>query len=151
MPIFSFGIPILLVAIAAFYLNRNKKIKDILLIAGATILIYRISTAAAVYYWGNSEWWKTVYNDVWNHYQLGAGILILVFLLKNKLSNRLINLGIGIGGGMMIDEITDLIKLFHVYPLPSHFRDSPGDLYLILTTYGIAVILAGIKDIWRNK
>ncbi len=101
-----------------------------------TITFYRVCTYIVIYFWGNTLWWHNFYTDPWNHYQLGS-ILILIGLLAYKFHRfkRINMILIAIGSGMIIDEVTDVIKLFHLSPLSSHFRDSLPDLLLIITTY----------------
>jgi hypothetical protein len=107
-----------------------------------TIISYRVGTYIVIYFWGYTAWWHGVYTDPWNHYQIGS-ILVLIGLVAYKAKRlKKINLIlIAIGTGMIIDEVTDVIKLFHLYSLPSNFRDSFPDLILIAITY---LVFSGI-------
>lgn len=53
----------------------------------------------------------------------------------------------GIGIGMIIDEVTDVLKLFNIIPFPYHYRDSISDLILIILTYFffLASVILGNK------
>lgn len=108
-----------------------------LVIAGSTIALYRIGTYIIIYFWGNTVWWHGVYTDQWNHYQIGAFLIIITLMFRKLIRARLKLVLTAVGTGMVIDEITDVIKLFHLYPLPPTFRDSIGDLFLIIVTFCI--------------
>lgn len=113
-----------------------------LLVSLLTIVAYRLGTYIVIYFWGNTSWWHGVYADQWNHYQLGIILVSAGFLLlkKTRISSFSWSL-VGIGTGMLIDEVADIIKLLHLYPLPPNFRDSLGDLFLIGISYLVFALL----------
>lgn len=114
-------------------MNKIQKIQKFLFIVFLTILAYRTGTYIIIYFWGNTTWWQGVYSDNLNHWQIGIVLLALsVFRFRSTTLRQLLA---AIGTGMIIDEISDLIKLFHLYPLPPHFRDSLVDLAVIIATY----------------
>lgn len=105
-----------------------------LAVTGLTIVAYRVWTYVTVLFWGNTAWWRGVYADRWNHYQLGFLLLAASFVLGKRYA-RIKPFLSAVGAGMVIDEIADIIRLLGLYPLPAGFRDSAGDLALIAVTY----------------
>jgi hypothetical protein len=109
-------------------------------IVGLTILTARIVSYLAIYFIGNTPVWTSIYSDNWNHFQLGL-LLILVAILLRKLKKGTFIRMAGVGLGLVLDEITDVFKLFG-YPFTDHFRDSFNDLLLIVTVFLIVVLIA---------
>ncbi len=101
-----------------------------------TIFLYRLVTYIIIYFWGTTSWWHGVYTDKWNHYQIGLVlILISIFLYKLK---RHLNFGkilAAIGTGMIVDEISEVLRLLRIYDFGPNFRDSLADLLLIIICY----------------
>ncbi len=137
--LFYFVLFLGLVGIAIFFLKRNIA-NALPYVTAATIANYRIISYITIYFFGNTGWWNQVYSDKLNHYQLGIALLIVGWLLRSVLPPKLRTIVFGMGWGMLIDEISDLLKLLPFVHLPPHFRDSLPDLGLIILTYILFVL-----------
>jgi len=107
----------------------------------AIILLYRIVSYITIYFYGDTSWWQHVYSDKTNHYEIGILILVVVFLFKKYMKRDTLATLLGIASGLIIDETSDILKLIPFVHLPYHFRDSLGDLFVIIITYIIFAIL----------
>lgn len=132
-----------LVLIGLFFLKK-KMANALPYVAAATIANYRIITYITIYFYGRTSWWNDIYRDKLNHYQLGIALLILVYLLRKAISPNVRTILSGMGWGMLIDEVSDLLKLLPFVHLPSHFRDSLADLLLIVLTYLLFVVVTRV-------
>ena len=121
-----------------------------------TIVFYRVLTYIFIYFIGTSAFWHTVDTDPWNHYQIGAVLIGVYFLLTNtkflpKFS-KFRFLFLSIGFGMIIDEVSDIVKLLHLYKLPLQFRNSSADLLLIFITYvAFALIVFNYRNLLNQQ
>ena len=106
----------------------------------AIILLYRIVSYITIYFYGDTSWWQHVYSDKTNHYEIGILILVVVFLFKKYMKRDTLATLLGIASGLIIDETSDILKLIPFVHLPYHFRDSLGDLFVIVCTYIIFVL-----------
>lgn len=111
---------------------------------GLTILFYRTLTYILILCVGTTPFWHNVKTDPWNHYQIGIVVCSIAIMLRKKLGRwNVVLLGVGIG--MIIDEVTDVLKLLGA-PLPPNFRDSFQDLMLIVVSYVIFAFLVKIYE-----
>ena len=130
-----------LLLIGVFFLKR--KISNALpYVVAATIANYRIISYITIYFFGATSWWNEVYSDKLNHYELGFALLILGYLFRKRIPPNPGTILFGMGWGMVIDEVSDLLKLLPFVHLPDHFRDSLGDLLVIIFTYAVFVLVA---------
>ncbi len=101
-----------------------------------TILFYRAVTFIIIYFWGSSIWWQSVTTDSGNHYQIGIVLILYSFIFLSKQTHlKFRNIIVAVGAGMIIDEISEVLKLLHLYTYPPDFRDSLSDLILIIISY----------------
>jgi hypothetical protein len=128
-------------------------LRHFLKIVWLTIISYRIGTYIVLYLWGNTAWWHGVYTDQWNHYQIGA-ILVPLGLIALNASRykRTAAAMIAVGVGMILDEVSDIVKVFFPTAVPPNFRDSIPDLTLIVVTGVLFSLLTiGINDWVRRR
>lgn len=122
------------------YRSRMNTESLVLWACGATIFIYRLMTFVTIYFYGNTLWWHSVYSDNWNHYYIGIVLVLLSILFKQRLSGKTKNVMLGVGLGMIIDEISDVLKLLPFIHLP-YVRDSIQDTLVIIFSYFLFYLL----------
>ncbi len=152
LEVFFSGLLVLGLVIIYWTVSKSKSKYQLEISSGLTIFLYRLVTYLTIYLYGvNSPSWQRIYSDSWNHYQLGLVILIFVYLFRDKIKNKYFQIPVilGVGIGMILDEISDIIKLLAIVQLPYHFRDSLPDLLLIIFTYLVFLIIR--KLIIRDK
>jgi small-conductance mechanosensitive channel len=140
--------------ITIFFVSLHAKLHfrtKILTTACAIILLYRIVSYITIYLYGDTSWWAGVYSDNLNHYELGFVLLFICFLFRNYFNKHLLATLLGIASGLIIDETSDLLKLIPFIHLPYHFRDSLGDLVIIVISYLIfAILFLKMKTPWTQ-
>ncbi len=124
---------------------RNKALQHLLRSVGITIFVIRILTAITIYFIGETNLWHSIYFDNWNHYYLGILILLVVPFLKDRFGRTFVP-SIGVGIGLIIDEVTDVLKVLGAR-FPANFRDSPYDLFLIFITFLLFVFLVKLTEV----
>lgn len=112
------------------YLIKSKYLS--IWFTGGTIFVYRFFTYLTIWLFGNTDWWRQIYSDKWNHYYIGALLIFTGFVfVKNKFYKQSL---VGIGAGMVIDEISDILKTLPGVNLP-YKRDSLEDLLVIISVF----------------
>lgn len=124
---------------------KRKVLTHSLGVVGFTIFIIRVLTALAIYFFGKTDLWHSIYTDNWNHYYLGIVILLVVPFLRKRLGKIFVPL-LSVGIALVLDEVTDVLKLLG-FKLPINFRDSPQDLLLIFFSFLLFVCLARLIEI----
>ena len=134
--------PILLATISFGLVSLISKRSEwrFLKIVGVTILVSRILSYIAIHYIGNTPVWNQIYSDNWNHFQVGLLLILAAVLLRKLKKGSFLRLA-GVGLGLVLDEVTDVFKLFR-FQFPANFRDSTGDLLLILGSFLILIFVA---------
>ncbi len=131
-----------LVLIFYFFLTKKFPFRQKLIFTTLSIIvIYRVVSYITIYFFGATTWWLGEYSDNFNHYQLGFGLLLICIVFKRVVKPNVLTVLLGISFGWIIDETSDMLKLFPFIHLPYHFRDSLGDLFVIMITYVIFAIV----------
>ena len=120
-------------AFLSFLTIQRRRIRYALGIVGFTILAVRLITAMAIHFIGKTPLWNSIYSDNWNHYQLGLVLLFVSLFLREKFGKYFIP-SAAIGIGLVIDEVTDVLKVFG-FQFSPNFRDSSFDLLLIFLSF----------------
>lgn len=120
----------------------RSKIKHLLVAsAGLTIALYRTVTFGAIYIFG-----LRFAPDVpvlfakFDHKYLGATIVLLTLILGKRLSKKTRLIFLGVGAGMLIDEVSEILA-FIPGLIPAGFRDSLPDLVLITAAFVLFVLI----------
>lgn len=146
----EFDIVVLLLMAAMTLLMVKKKTeqsKKYELTTFFTIIIYRVTTYLYLALGGNFGSHDNN-NSVFDHKFIGIIIVgLILFCWPKKKQEYYKYILLGLGTGMIIDEISEVLGLLGL-PFPPGFRDSFPDLILIATTF---VLFITIRKIFSYK
>ncbi|MCL4384579.1 hypothetical protein M1116_03935 [Patescibacteria group bacterium] len=136
--------------LTGWYFGVKAKGQHLLAVTGIMIVIYRVFTALTLRFFGPLPGWYDERVRKVEHWELGIGLVILGILAGKRISKKLQMTILGMGCGMLIDEISEYAGWFHL-ELPAHFRDSIQDIVLISASYVLFAALYRLtSERWKG-
>lgn len=100
------------------YYNFNQRMNKQYLIISTTVTFFlvRFWETVMVLFFEKSFLWQSIKNDNLDHYQLGFLLLLVCGLFWKKLNGKLKMIICGIGAGLIIDDIYQILSILLGFP-----------------------------------
>jgi len=117
--------------------------KKFVLVTFSTLIFFNIARIIGWRFFAQTGWWDRTLSDKWHHYQLGI-LLSLIALLIFRRKEKLRDLILAVGSGMIIDE-----SMYLFYPLNENFSHNSivGITFEFLVFIIFALIVLKIKSL----